>query len=146
MLFVHKNRFFFQQFLIFCVALRRMFMRVLQCICVMLLMQEPAFWCRTRMCCALFSSRGIRTCGGTLMNTCQLTRKWRNCWIKLFLFFFVLFFYAQSFFVATLNYGWTTDVTWTILMMSLLHFWVLNVIVVAFYAGSESSRISSKVS
>ncbi len=42
----------------------------------------------------------------------------------------VFVFYAQSFFVATLNYGWTTDVTWTILMMSLLHFWVLNVMVV----------------
>ncbi len=28
---------------------------------------------------------------------------------------------------ATLNYSWTTDVTWTILMMSLLPFWALNV-------------------
>ncbi len=48
-----------------------------------------------------------------------------------FIFLFFYFFFTHKvFFVATLNYGWTTDVTWTILMMSLLHIWVLNVMVV----------------
>ncbi len=133
MLFAHKNWFFFQQFLIFRVALRRMFMRVLQCICVMLLMQEPAFWCRTRMCCALFSSRGIHTrvvvLSWTRVNWHGSEEIVESSFF-FFFFFFFFFLYAQSFFVATLNYGWTTDVTWTILMMSLLHIWVLNVMVV----------------
>ncbi len=37
--------------------------------------------------------------------------------------------YRTDIFVASENYGWTTDVTWTILMMSLLPFWTLNVVV-----------------
>ncbi len=59
-------------------------------------------------------------------------QKRRNCWIKLLL----LFLCAQKI------CGWTTDVTWTILMLSLLPFWALNVVVVLLsMGGSESSRI-----
>ncbi len=42
-------------------CLCRAFTRVPRCMRVMLLMQEPAFWCRTRMCCTLFTSRGMST-------------------------------------------------------------------------------------
>ncbi len=36
---------------------------------------------------------------------------------------------TKSILVASQNYCWTTDVTWTILTMSLLPFWALNVVV-----------------
>ncbi len=38
------------------------------------------------------------------------------------------FIHSRSILVASKNYGWTTDVSWTILTMSLLPFWALNVI------------------
>ncbi len=57
----------------------------------------------------------------------RLAQKRRNCWIKsLFLFSLC----TKSILVASENYGWTTDVTWTILTISLLPFWALNVVVV----------------
>ncbi len=34
---------------------------------------------------------------------------------------------TKSILVASYNYGWPTDVTWTILTMFFLHFWALNV-------------------
>ncbi len=37
------------------------------------------------------------------------------------------FLCTQIIFVASKNYSWTTDVKWTILTMSLLPFWALNV-------------------
>lgn len=36
---------------------------------------------------------------------------------------------AQSILVTSYHYGWITDVTWTILQISLLCFWALNVVV-----------------
>ncbi len=39
---------------------------------------------------------------------------------------FVFSLCTKSFLVASSNYGWSTDVTWTILTMSLLPFWALN--------------------
>ncbi len=50
-------------------------------------------------------------------------RKRRNWWIKL-LFLFSL--HTKGILVTSYHYGWTTDVTWTISMMSLLPFWALN--------------------
>ncbi len=41
----------------------------------------------------------------------------------------VFFCTKKSIFVASKNYGWTTDVTWTILQMSLLCFWTLIVLI-----------------
>ncbi len=51
----------------------------------------------------------------------------RNCWIKS-LFLFSL--HTNINLVASENYSWSTDVTWTIFMMFLLPFWVLKVSVV----------------
>ncbi len=44
------------------------------------------------------------------------------------LFFFSLC--TKIILIASYNYGWITDVTWTILSMSLLPFWALNISVV----------------
>ncbi len=38
--------------------------------------------------------------------------------------------YHNAVLVAYVYYGWTTDVAWTILTMSLLPFWALSVVVV----------------
>ncbi len=73
---------------------------------------------------------------GTLVNVCRiLTRKRRNCWIKL-LFLFSLStkkYYSQSFITLRLN------VTWTFLTMSLLPFWALNFSVVLLSMESQKS-------
>ncbi len=66
----------------------------------------------------------------------------KNCWIKS-LFLFSL--HTKSIFVALSNYSWTPDVTWTVLPMSLLRCWE-HCSCVAVNGGSESSRISSKIS
>ncbi len=58
-----------------------------------------------------------RTCGVIL--SWMRDRDWHErekCWIKLLLFSL----YTTSILVASKHYGWTTDVTWTILTMSLL--------------------------
>ncbi len=63
---------------------------------------------------------------GTLVNARRrLTQKRRNCWIRsLFLFSLHAKNYSRSFITLQLNH---MDVTWTILTMSLLPFWALNV-------------------
>ncbi len=54
---------------------------------------------------------------------------------------------TKSILVASKNYGWTPDVTWIILMMSLLYFWALIMVVpLLSMGGSESSQNSSKIS
>ncbi len=64
---------------------------------------------------------------GTFMNARQrLTWKRRNCWIKS-LFLFSL--HTKSILIASKKYGWTTDVIWTILMMSIVLFWALIMVV-----------------
>ncbi len=66
-----------------------------------------------------------------------------NCWIKLFLFSWC----TNSILVASSNYGWTTDVTWIILTISLLRFWALIVYgSLLSMGGSERSQISSEIS
>ncbi len=70
-------------------SLWRAFTRVPRHMHVVLLTQEPAFWHRTQIHCALFTSRGMHT--HTSWYCCEwwrrLTQKRRNCWIKsLFLF------------------------------------------------------------
>ncbi len=73
---------------------------------------------------------------GTLYNGGGQSRERRNRWIKTF---FSL--HTKSILVALWNYGWTTDVTWTILMMSLQTFWVFTVVgTLLSMGGSESSR------
>ncbi len=52
---------------------------------------------------------------------------------------------AKSIVVSSANYGWTTDITWTILMMSLLPFWALNVSVAFLYMqGQKALRFHQK--
>ncbi len=101
----NKNNDFIQQFLLFHVSLRHTFIRVLWCMRVVLLMQEPAFW--TRMHCTWFTSRKWF---------------WQRGWLCKFC--------TKRILVASKNYRWTTDVTWNILTMSLLPFWALNLSVV----------------
>ncbi len=61
-------------------------------------------------------------------------------------FCYFCFLSAQkSVFVASQNWSWVTDVTWTVLLMYLLCFWTWeHFSCVAVYGGSESSQISSK--
>ncbi len=55
---------------------------------------------------------------------------------------FLFSLHTKSILVSSLNYGWTPDVTWTILPMSLLCFWTWeHFSCIAVYAGSESSQI-----
>ncbi len=71
-----------------------------------------------------------------IVNVERLTGKRRNCWIKsLFLFSLC----TKSIHVSSLNYGWTSDVTWTILTVSLLPFWALNVSVVLLSIQGQKS-------
>ncbi len=49
----------------------------------------------------------------------------RNSWIKSLFF---VFFVRKCILVASKNYSWTIDVTWTILSMFLVPFWTLNMI------------------
>ncbi len=67
-----------------------------------------------------------------------------NCWIKLI---FLFSWCINSILVASLNYGWTTDVTWIILTISLLRFWALIVYgSLLSMGGSERAQISSEIS
>ncbi len=52
---------------------------------------------------------------------------------KLLKLLFLFSLHTKSILVALQNYGWTTDVTWTILTMSLLPFWALDVSVALLY-------------
>ncbi len=53
---------------------------------------------------------------------------------------------TKSILVASWNYSWKTDVTWTVLPMSLLRFWTWErCSCIAVYGGSESSQILSKI-
>ncbi len=66
--------------------------------------------------------------------------------VVIFVCLFV-FLCTKSILVASQNYGWTSDVTWIILRMSLLPFWTLIVLgSLLSMGGSESSRNSSKIS
>ncbi len=47
--------------------------------------------------------------------------------------------HTKSILVASLHYGWTTDVTWTILSMSLLPFWALNVVVALLFMQGQKN-------
>ncbi len=60
----------------------------------------------------------------------------------------ILFFFEnKTILVASQNYGWTPDVTWIILPISLLRFWTWeHFSCVAVYGGSESSQIKTKTS
>ncbi len=70
----------------------------------------------------------------------RLTWKRRNWWIN------ALFLFSKSiFFIASVNCGWTTDFPWTILMTSLLPFWVLNMsVVLLFMEGLRALRFHQK--
>ncbi len=81
---------------------------------LMVVWQLQHIWCHKILCC------------GTLVNGHWLTRKRRNCLIKSL---FLLSLHTKSIVVTSYNYGWTTDVSWTILTMSLLPFWALYVVV-----------------
>ncbi len=50
-----------QHFFLFRVGLRHQLEESHDYMRVVLLMQEPAFWCRTPMCCGLLASRGMHT-------------------------------------------------------------------------------------
>ncbi len=60
-------------------------------------------------------TNALFTCICTPDNGGRRDLEEKNCWIKLFVFF-AHKKYTHSF----VNYGWTTDVAWTILLMSLL--------------------------
>ncbi len=94
-------------------------MRVIQ------LMQGPAFWCRTRMCCILFASRGMSIHMSWYCYECASKSDVEEN--KLLNKVIFVFFAQKSILIPWENYAWTTDVAWTILMMSLLPFWALNV-------------------
>ncbi len=58
-----------------------------------------------------------------------------------------VFFAHNCILVASQNWSWATDVTWTVLPMFLLRFWTWEYYnCVAIYGGSESSHISSYIS
>ncbi len=137
----NKNNDFVQQFLLFHVSLRHTFIRVLWCMRVVLLTQEPAFW--TRMHCTWFQAENDfdrEDYKQKMILTERITSRkwfWQRGWLCKFC--------TKSILVASQNDRWTTDVTWTILTMSLLPFWALNLsVVLLVYGGSDSSRISSK--
>ncbi len=114
------------------------------CMRVMLLTQELAFWRKTRMCCALFASRRIHTRVVVLMNAHRrLTRKRRYCWMKSLVLFSLHTKYSCSFVTLPLNrwchMDFFTDILTTFLGLE-------RGSCVAVYAGSESSRIWSKIS
>ncbi len=78
----------------------------------------------------------VKSCRRTIYKTNKQTK-----WLKsLFLFSLC----TKTILVASKHYCWTTNVTWTILMPSLLPFWALNVSVDLLYTGSKISWISSK--
>ncbi len=84
----------------------------------------------------------IQSCHGTLLNAHRrLTRKIRSCWIKSLFWFSSC---TNCILVASYHYGWNT-VTWTILMMSLLPFWALNVSVALLSTqGKKSQKFHQK--
>ncbi len=88
-------------------------------------MQGPAFWCRTRMCCILFASRGMSIHMSWYCYECASKSDVEEN--KLLNKVIFVFFAQKSILIPWENYAWTTDVAWTILMMSLLPFWALNV-------------------
>ncbi len=47
--------------------------------------------------------------------------------------------HTKSILVASIHYGWTTDVTWTILSMSLLPFWTLNEVVALLFMQGQKT-------
>ncbi len=110
------------QFFLFCVSLHPgVHKSTTTHVCIPLLVNKVQWiWVVSE---SLFTSRGMHTCHGTVLNAHRrLTWKRRNCWIKcLFLFSYK---YSCSFIIQL-----TTDVMWTILTMSLLPFWALNVVV-----------------
>ncbi len=56
-----------------------------------------------------------------------------------------VFFLSKKYSRSFINYSWTTDVTWTILTMSLLPFWVLNVSVALLsMEGQKALRFHQK--
>ncbi len=61
---------------------------------------------------------------GTVMNLHQRLTQERKLLNKCVIF---VFFVHKNILVASWHYNWTTNVTWTILMMPLLPFWALNV-------------------
>ncbi len=62
---------------------------------------------------------------GTVMNTDTKTDMEENKMLNKVVF--LDFMHTKSILVASWHYGWTTDVTWNILTLSLLPFWALNV-------------------
>ncbi len=134
--FVHeenKNNDFIQQFIFFRVS--SWCMRVLQ---------EPTFWCRTWMCCGLFTSIGMhRHASWYHREHPSKTDTEENKLLNkvIILVFFTHKKYSRSF----IYHGWTTDVTWTVLTMSLLPFWALNVSVVLLsMQGQKALRFNQK--
>ncbi len=81
-----------------------------------------AFWHRTQMCCVLFTSRGMHMLWYCRERASKSNTEENNLLNKVIIF---VYLHTKSILVAL--YSRTTDVTWTILTMSLLRFWVLNV-------------------
>ncbi len=111
----NKYNDFIHQFLLFRVRLWRAFMGST------MTYAEPAFWRRIRMLCALFASRGMYThalwyCREHASKSDTEEKKLLNK---------VIFLCTKCILIASKIYGWTPDVTWTILTMSLLPFWAL---------------------
>ncbi len=103
----NKNNNFIQQCLLFCVSLRRAFMTVPRRTQVHFSACKQVSWYSCQR------ASKTNTEEKTLMN-------------KIFIFVFFTHTEKRSFITLRLN----TDATWTILTMSLLPFWVLNVSVV----------------
>ncbi len=112
--------------------------------CVMLLVQEP-FWCRTHMHCALFAKRNEHLCVMVLSRMPVKTDMEENTFLnKVIIFvFFAHKTYSRSYVKLRLNHWCHMDY----LNNGLTTFLGLECCTcVAVYGGSESSRISSKIS
>ncbi len=91
------------------------------------------------ICVSLLMLRGLRC--DTLKNDGRCNSVEKNG-VNYVIF---VFFAQKSILVASQNWSWATDVTWTVLPMYLLRFWTWeHFSCVAVYGGFDSSRISSK--
>ncbi len=126
----NKNNDFIQQFLLFRVSLWHTFTTVPQntCVCIPLIVNKPR--------CIRLMRQQHQTHAPRHSCKYMSNKKCQTCWIKSFFVFFAHKKYSCSFIILGLNH-------WTILLlrMSLLPFWVLNVVVILLSALSKSSRI-----
>ncbi len=100
------------------------FWRVSQCIRTLYPKHKQCWLHQLRSCMCFFPrTQTMRitliTFLGTLQNGRRRNSGEKNCWINCYVFSLR----TKSILIASQNWSWATDVTWIILLMSLLRFW-----------------------